>query len=154
MEKGINGELYTQAANSPDTNLLEMRFFRTIQSFNDAGPKPKEELIQVVSAAYENYPRNKINHTWFTLQCCFNHIMKNYSGNNYKIDCISKERLECIDSYWMSWRWWWRHNNSLTQAKAQMKTWKMKTQNKQKLGKHKRIPILPTQKWEDGGYGQ
>ena len=27
IEKGINGELYTQAANSPDKNLLDLGFF-------------------------------------------------------------------------------------------------------------------------------
>ena len=45
-----------QAANSPDVNLLDLRFFRAIQSFNDATLKNKEELIQAVSAAYDNYP--------------------------------------------------------------------------------------------------
>ena len=62
MEKGINGKLYTQAANSPDMNLLDLGFFRVIQSFNDAAPKNKEELIQVVSVAYKSYLQNKINH--------------------------------------------------------------------------------------------
>ena len=36
MEKEINGELYTQAANSPDVNLLDLGFFRATQSFNNA----------------------------------------------------------------------------------------------------------------------
>ena len=96
MEKGINGELYTQGANSPDMNLLVLGFFRVIQSFNNAALKNEEELIQAVSAVYENYLRNRINHTWLTLQCCFNQIIKNNGGNDYKIDHISKERLECI----------------------------------------------------------
>ena len=38
-EKGINAKLYTQAANSPDINFLDLGFFRDIQSFNDAAPK-------------------------------------------------------------------------------------------------------------------
>ena len=46
--------------------------------------------------AYESYPWNKINCTWLTLQCCFNQIIKNNSGNDYKIDHMCKERLECI----------------------------------------------------------
>ena len=41
MEKGINGKLYTQAANSPDVDLLDLWFFRLIQSFNEAAPKMK-----------------------------------------------------------------------------------------------------------------
>ena len=35
-ENGVNAELYTQAANSPDVNLLDFGFFRARQSFNDA----------------------------------------------------------------------------------------------------------------------
>ena len=41
MEKGINAKLYKQAANSPDVKLLDLGFFRAIQSFNDATPKNK-----------------------------------------------------------------------------------------------------------------
>ena len=40
-EKGINAELYMQAANSPDVNLLDLGFSRAIQSFNDAAQKTK-----------------------------------------------------------------------------------------------------------------
>ena len=47
----INAELYTQAANSPDVNLLDLGFFRAIQSFNDTGPKNEEELTQSVHDA-------------------------------------------------------------------------------------------------------
>ena len=39
----INAELYTQAANSPDVNLLDLGFFRPIQSFNDMVPKNEEQ---------------------------------------------------------------------------------------------------------------
>ena len=35
-EQDINGELYTQVANSPDVNLLNLGFSWAIQSFNDA----------------------------------------------------------------------------------------------------------------------
>ena len=68
-----------------------------IQSFNDAAPKNEVELIQVVRAVFVNYPKNKINCNWLTLQCCFNHIIKNHGGNEYKIDHI-KEKVG------MQWR--------------------------------------------------
>ena len=45
-EKGINAKLYTQSANSPDVNLLDLGFFRAMQSFNDATPKNEEKLTQ------------------------------------------------------------------------------------------------------------
>ena len=94
MEKGINAKPYMQAANPPDVNLLDLGFFRAIQSFNDATPKNKEELIELVSAAYDNYPQNKINRTLFTLQCCFNQIMMHNGDNDYNMDHIAEEKLE------------------------------------------------------------
>ena len=39
VDNGINATLYTQAANSPDVNLLDLSFFRAIQIFYDAAPK-------------------------------------------------------------------------------------------------------------------
>ena len=60
-ENGVTTELYTQSANSPDVNLLDLGFFRAIQSFNDAVPRNEEELIETVSEAYDKYPREKIN---------------------------------------------------------------------------------------------
>ena len=46
---------------SPDVNLLDLGIFRAIQSFNDTAPRNKEELIEVVSVAYDKYPCHKIN---------------------------------------------------------------------------------------------
>ena len=94
METIINAELYTQAANSPDVNLLDLGFFRAIQSFNDAAPKNEEQLIESVIMSYEQYPWDKINRTWLTLQCCFNQIITHHGNNNYHIDHIAKEKLE------------------------------------------------------------
>ena len=43
VDNGINSTLYTQAVNSPDVNLLDLGFFRAIQSFNDTAPKTEKE---------------------------------------------------------------------------------------------------------------
>ena len=88
-------KLYMQALNSPNVSLLDLGFFRAIQSFNDAVPKNKEELMQVVSAAYDSYLQNKINHTWLMLQCCFNQIILHNGDIDYNIEHILKEKLEC-----------------------------------------------------------
>ena len=93
-ENGVNAELYTQSTNSPDINLLDLGFFRAIQSFNDAALRNEEELIEAVSEAYDKYPREKINRTWLTLQCCFNQIITHHGDNDYHIDHIAKEKLE------------------------------------------------------------
>ena len=42
---GLNLSVYTQSPNSPDTNILDLGFFRAIQSFNDDCPANEEELI-------------------------------------------------------------------------------------------------------------
>ena len=106
MEQSINTELYMQAANLPDVNLLDLGFFRAIQSFNDAAPKNEEELIQAVSVAYNNYPWNKLNHTWLTLQCCFNQIILHNGDNDYNIENILKEKLEHTGQLQIYWMWW------------------------------------------------
>ena len=91
----INAGLYTQAANSPDVNLLDLGFFRAIQTFNDTAPKNKEELIQSVQEAYTNYPRKRLNRTWLTLHSVFNQIILCNGDNDYSIKHLSKEKLEC-----------------------------------------------------------
>ena len=56
MEQDIDAKLYMRTLNSPDINLLDLGFSRAIKSFNDALPKNNEELIQLVTEAYDNYP--------------------------------------------------------------------------------------------------
>ena len=56
MEQDIDAKLYMQTLNSPDISLLDLGFFRAIQSFNDASLKNEEELIQLAMEAYDNYP--------------------------------------------------------------------------------------------------
>ena len=60
--------------------------------------------------------------------------------------------MEIYLTLWMWWRMWQTYTTTMLQMmmKVTMTTWMMKTP----LPKPKRIPILPTQKWEDGGYGQ
>ena len=55
MEQDIDAKLYMQTPNSPDVNLLDLVFSRAIQSFNNVSPKNEEELIQLVTKAYDNY---------------------------------------------------------------------------------------------------
>ena len=93
-EMGLNLTMYTQSLNSPDTNILNLGFFRAIQSFNDDCPANEEELIKLVEKAYGEYPLHKLNHVWLTLQSCFNMIIENDGGNDYKILHMGKESLE------------------------------------------------------------
>ena len=82
--------MFTQLPNSPDTNILDLGFFRAIQLFNDDCPANEEELIKSVEKAYGEYPWHKLNHVWLTLQSCFNMIIENDGGNDYKIPHMGK----------------------------------------------------------------
>ena len=93
-EIGLNLTVFTQSPNSPDTNILDLAFFRAIQSFNDDCPANEEELIKSVEKAYGEYPYRKLNHVWLTLQSCFNMIIENDGGNDYKILHMGKESLQ------------------------------------------------------------
>ena len=61
-EIGLNLTVFTQLPNSPDTNILDLGFFRAIQSFNNDCPANEEELIKLVEKAYGEYPYRKLNH--------------------------------------------------------------------------------------------
>ena len=89
-EIGLNHTVYTQSPNSPDTNILNLHFFRAIQSFNDDCPANEEELIKSVEKAYHEYPLHKLNHVWLTFQSCLNMIIENDGGNDYKIPHMGK----------------------------------------------------------------
>ena len=91
---GLNLTVYTQLPTSPDINILDLGFFRAIQSFNNDCPTNEEELIKSVEKAYGEYPMRKLNHVWLTLQSCFNMIIENDGGNDYKIPHMGKESLE------------------------------------------------------------
>ena len=93
-EIGLNLTVFTQLPNSPDTNILDLGFFRAIQSFNDDCPANEGELIKSVEKAYGEYPLHKLNHVWLTLQSCLNMIIENNEGNDYKILHMGKESVE------------------------------------------------------------
>ena len=92
-EIGLNLTVFTQSPNSPDTNILDLGFFRAIQSLNDDCPANEEELIKSVEKAYSEYPMRKLNYVWLTLQSCLNMIIENDGGNDYKIPHMGKESL-------------------------------------------------------------
>ncbi len=52
--------LICQPANSPDLNILDLAFFRALQSVQQANPSnTKDALIAVVRQSFENFPLEK-----------------------------------------------------------------------------------------------
>lgn len=55
-------KLYTQPAQSPDCNINDLAFFRSIQTlYYESAPETEFALIKAVEDAYATYPTSKIN---------------------------------------------------------------------------------------------
>ena len=87
--------LYTQPANSPDTNINDLGFFCALQSmFHRLCPNDEQQIIEYVEETYNEYDYKKINYIWLTLMGCYNEIIRCHGDNNYKVPHLGKERLD------------------------------------------------------------
>ncbi|XP_021768878.1 uncharacterized protein LOC110733171 [Chenopodium quinoa] len=57
-------------------------------------PKNLGELIEKVKEAYDSFNPILNKHTWITLQCCMEEILKHLGGNNFSPPHKGKKRLE------------------------------------------------------------
>ena len=67
---------------------------------------------------------------------------------------LGKSNWNEMEIYPMLWMWWRICQTYATTMTQMMTTVTMTTLMRKKTPKTKRSPILPTHKWEDGGYGQ
>ncbi|XP_042026328.1 uncharacterized protein LOC121773514 [Salvia splendens] len=94
---GFKIQLICQPPNSPDTNILDLGFFRAIQSLKDKKACSNvDELLQNVSMAYEELTPQTLNKVFLTLQSVLSEILEVQGGNNYRIPHMNKDRLERI----------------------------------------------------------
>ena len=92
--KGVDADIITKPANSPDTNLLDLGFFYAVQSANDEVTGGEGEMIQHIQQTFTHYLRQKINQTGLTYMSCLNMIIKHLGDNHYKIPHINKTKME------------------------------------------------------------
>ena len=84
-----------QLSNSPDLNINDLGFFAALQAmYHHTVPKDLLHLIEKVKQAHRDYPAEKINRLFLTLQACMNEIIDSEGGNQYKIPHIGKVKLE------------------------------------------------------------
>ena len=83
----------TQPAQSPDTNILDLSFFRALQSAQwDHGFATKiDGLIAQVMRAYNEFCPRKIDFSFLTLHSCLDEILASNGGNSYSIPHMGKE---------------------------------------------------------------
>ncbi|XP_057526230.1 uncharacterized protein LOC130805471 [Amaranthus tricolor] len=81
---GLTFILTQQPPNSPDCNILDLGFFRSIKSLmHKKMPKNKTELIIAVKDAFEELLPKTLTNVWISLQHHFNEILKVKGCNDY-----------------------------------------------------------------------
>jgi hypothetical protein len=96
---GWEFKLTGQPPNSPDLNILDLGFFRALQSaqwdFSESDHQTsKDDLILAVKAAFEGFDHRKLNFNFLTLQSCVEEILRCHGDNTYRIPQIEKEHLD------------------------------------------------------------
>ena len=87
--------LVKQPPNSPDTNVLDLGFFRSLQAnYYLKNPKNELDIIRFVEQAFEEYPASILNRIWLTHQSCLNEIIRHNGDNNYPTPHMNKSWLE------------------------------------------------------------
>ncbi|KAK9672664.1 hypothetical protein RND81_12G115600 [Saponaria officinalis] len=92
---GFNIHLVFQPPNSPDLNINDLGFFRSLQSLqHETAASTVVELVGAVEAAFELHVPNKLNFNFLTLQTVMVEIMKCRGHNNFSIPHMRKRVLE------------------------------------------------------------
>ena len=87
--------LLLQPPNSPDTNICDLGLFNALQSaYWKMSPQTSVDILECVAKAWENYPWQKINHLFLTLQMVFNEIIEHHGGNSFETPHLGKFKLE------------------------------------------------------------
>jgi hypothetical protein len=74
-----------QPPNSPDTNILDLGFFASIQPLQHKhSPLSIDELIDIVLLEFDRYSTFNLGKIWQSLQLVLLEIVKNKGGNEFK----------------------------------------------------------------------
>ena len=90
-----NITLQTQPAKSPDLNVLDLSFFRALQShqWRSGFANNINQLVEQVQLAFETFEPRKLDFAFLTLQHCMDDILAIHGDNNYTIRHVGKERM-------------------------------------------------------------
>ncbi|CAN0029650.1 unnamed protein product [Pylaiella littoralis] len=82
-----------QPPNSPDTNILDLGFFNSIQSLQDrTTPRTVDELIAEVKRAFDAQAPATLGKVWTTLEAILQEIMLAKGDNTFKLPRLKKDR--------------------------------------------------------------
>ncbi|XP_024311824.1 uncharacterized protein LOC112269380 [Brachypodium distachyon] len=75
-----------QPPNSPDTNILDLGWFASIQAmFHRKMPKTLHEIVQKVQESLAQYPHQKLNRIWLSHQACMREIIKHKGSIHFAL---------------------------------------------------------------------
>ncbi|CAM9853573.1 unnamed protein product, partial [Pylaiella littoralis] len=90
---GFGIRLINQPPNSPDTNILDLGFFASIQSLQDrTRARTIDDLISEVETAWEAAAPAKLGKVWISLQTCMEQILLCGGENTYKLQHVGKDK--------------------------------------------------------------
>lgn len=92
---GYDIRLVCQLANSPDLNILDLRFFNSIQSIQyKTTLRTLEELVDVVDKAFQDYEVGNENLIFFNPPSMYERSYEDLGSNRYDTPHIRKGMLE------------------------------------------------------------
>ena len=88
--------MLTQPARSPDVNVLDLGFFRALQTnyWGIGFARNVDELVANVHKAFADYDAMTLDRIWVTAASVLDHIIMCNGGNDYKIPHLGKAKLE------------------------------------------------------------
>ena len=90
-----NITIKTQPARSPELNVNDLAFFRSLQSryWLLGYSKKIEEIVEKVKQAYNKYPVSTIDKSWVALASVLDKILKHNGANGFAIPHMGKDKL-------------------------------------------------------------
>lgn len=93
-EGGFDIRLTCQPPNYPDLNVLDLGFFKAIQSLQQKESiNSIDGLIEAVEKSFDSFSTIQPDKIFLTLQSCMAEIMKVKGSNKYKIPHMKKDVL-------------------------------------------------------------
>ncbi|KAF0688201.1 Aste57867_20167 [Aphanomyces stellatus] len=94
LSDGWDMVLKCQPANLPDLNVLDLGFFRVIQTLQQIHrAKSIDVVIAATLKAWAKVDPATLNRNFLTLQCYLLQVIKQSGGNGYKIPHMTKSSL-------------------------------------------------------------
>ncbi|ETV96516.1 hypothetical protein H310_10235 [Aphanomyces invadans] len=94
MEHNIRIQVVCQPPNSPDLNVLDLGFFRALQTLQQRqNCKTIEELVEAVKSAWTDIPMDNLQRNFLTLQSVMVEVIKAAGGNGFSIPHMKKAHL-------------------------------------------------------------